>query len=126
MMILAKKYSYFFTYLVNTFFAHRDLEFNYELTNISWYNESEYITNSYKLAQSGYSFLLPSMAMGLTQKELVDVKDLENDLLKLRDKLIPLQSTYTQSSDSEGGAPEKSIEEKDERTLENEESLDNQ
>jgi hypothetical protein len=62
---------------------------------INYYNESQYITDSFKLAQSGYSFILPAIALGITQRDLVNLKDLENDVLDLHDKLLPLQSAYT-------------------------------
>ena len=83
--------------------------------------------STFKLANTGYSFLLPALAMGLSQKDLGNVKDLENDVLKLSDKLKPLSSSYTQSSsDNKVGAPEKSPEEKAPKTIQNEESLDRQ
>ena len=49
------------------------------------------------------------------------------DVARLFIKLKPLNSAYTQSANSnEPGAPEKSAEEKSPKTLQNEESLDNQ
>ena len=45
-------------------------------------NEKEFIDNSYKLANSGYSFLLPALALGISQSNLSNIKDLENDLLE--------------------------------------------
>ena len=73
--------------------------------------------------------------MGLSQKELGDLKDLENQVLDLRNKLIPLQSSYTESNnsgDTNGDgqsqvcAPKKSDIELSPKTLQNEESLDRQ
>jgi hypothetical protein len=49
--------------------------------------------------------LLPAIALGINQRDLSNLKDLENDVLKLREKLIPLMSSYTQSG--EVGAPAK-------------------
>jgi len=56
--------------------------------------------------------------MDLSQKDLSDIKDLENDVLGLGEKLRPLASAYTQSaeSSSEGGRPVKEQEEKAEQT----------
>ena len=62
--------------------------------------------------------------MGISQGELINVKDLENDVLKLSDKLIPLSTSYTQSGNSPG-RPALSPEEKSEKTVANEISLDN-
>ena len=92
---------------------------------ITTLNVSDYIKDALKLAQSGYSFLLPAVAIGLSQKDLMNVKKLENDVLKLSDLLIPLASSYTQDT-GEVGRPKLSTEEKSPKTLQNEESLNNQ
>ena len=81
-----------------------------------------------KLAQSGYSFLLPAIASGINQRELTSLKSLENDVLKLGDILTPLSSSFTQSSSSGEGAgrPEKKLEEKSQKTIQNEDAINNQ
>jgi hypothetical protein len=100
---------------------------------------------TFKLVGSGYSALLPALALNMTQRDLVSIKDLENDVLKLGDRLKPLQTSYTQSakgSDEEGGdgedPKEKAVEtdideggrpklkedKKSDKTIENEKSLD--
>jgi hypothetical protein len=60
--------------------------------------------------------LIPSLALGITQKDLVNLKDLENKSLKLLEKLIPLSSAYTQGS-GEVGRPALSNEEKSDKTI---------
>lgn len=124
MMILGNKYSRFLTYIINQLFSNVNISFSYKILPISYYNESDYITDTFKLAQSGYSFILPALATGINQKELVNLKTLENEVLDLDNVLIPLQSAYTQSS--KGGAPEKPLEERSEKTIQNEEAIDNQ
>ena len=65
----------------------------------------------------------------LSQRDLGNIKDLENDLLGLREKLLPLSSSYTQSASGasgEPGAPEKEDTQKSPKTIQNEESLDKQ
>lgn len=126
MMVLGNKYSTFITNLVNKLYSNTNINFKYSLLPITYYNESTYITDSFKLAQSGYSFLMPALALGLSQRDLGNIKDLENTLLNLGDKLKPLNSAYTQSGNGEVGAPEKPIEEKSPKTIQNEESLDRQ
>ena len=125
MMHLANKYSMFLSNLLNLVFGNTNINFKYEFLPITYYNESTFITDSFKLAQSGYSFILPALALGVTQRDLGNLKDLENDVMKLGEKLKPLQSAYTQSANSVG-APEKSSDEKSEKTIANEVSLDNQ
>ena len=124
MMILANKYSRFLTFIINFLFANANINFKYEILPVSWYNVSDYIKDTLKLAQSGYSFLLPAVAIGISQRDLINLKNLENDTLKLQDILIPLESSYTQSG--EVGRPPLSTEEKSPKTLQNEESLNNQ
>ena len=58
-------------------------------------NEAKYIDTSFKLSSSGYSLLVPALAQGFSQKDLVNLKDLENDVLKLSDKLIPPANSFT-------------------------------
>ena len=127
MMILANKYSHFVTYIINYLFSNANINFKYMILPVSWYNVTQYITDTLKLAQSGYSFMLPCIAAGLSQKDLVNVKKLENDVLQLDKILIPLSSSYTQSSGTgQVGRPPLPPEEKSPKTIQNEESLDNQ
>ncbi len=124
MMILGTKYSRFISYIINTLFANSNITFTYSILPITYYNQSDYIKDTFKLAQSGYSFILPALGSGLSQKELSNVKELENDLLKLHEKLLPLSSAYTSTGDV--GRPPLDTEEKALKTIQNEESLDHQ
>jgi len=119
MMILAHKYSRFLTFIINFLFSNTNVSFKYEILPVSWYNVSEYIKDTLKLAQSGYSFLLPAIAAGVSQRDLINLKNLENDALKLEEILIPLASSYTQSGNGEGevGRPSLPVEEKSPKTL---------
>ena len=127
MMILGNKYSRFITYILNDLFANQNISFTYEILPISYYNQKEFIDTTLKMAQNGYSFLLPSIASGVSQYSLVNVKELENDVLELHDKLLPLKSSYTQSdSDNPVGAPKKPDEEKALKTIQNENAIDSQ
>ena len=124
MMILGNKYSRFLTNIIDDACANSNISFKYTILPIKNYYNDEYVDNSFKLAQSGYSFLLPAIALGINQRDLSNLKDLENDVLKLREKLIPLMSSYTQSG--EVGAPAKKEDEKSDKTIANEESADRQ
>lgn len=129
MMYLGNKYSLFISNLLNKEFANSNISFRYEILPISYYNSDKYVDTSLKMANSGYSFILPTLALGFSQSDLSNLKDLENDVLKLGEKLIPLTTSYTQSSEvnsKESGAPKKEEQEKADQTIKNEESLDNQ
>lgn len=149
MMYLANKLSNFMTNLLNAQFGNGNVSFKYLILPITWHNQQSYVDNSFKLSSSGYSFLMPAMAMGLSQRDLGSLKDLENELMKLDEKLIPLASSYTQSGskDSEekdaqddksektdkenplnpqdqGGRPKLKESQKSEKTIKNETSKD--
>ena len=129
MMILANKYSNFITNIINKQFQNANIHFKYQILPITFYNYSKYLEDSLKLGTNGYSFIIPALALGITQTDLSDIKDLENDLLKLSEKLIPLDSSYTQSGNSNGnkpGAPALDPTEKSDKTIKNEESLQRQ
>lgn len=125
MMTMGRRFSNFISFIINYIFSNSNITFKYNILPITWYNTSQYITDALKLAQSGYSYLLPALAMDLNQKDLINIKMLENDTLKLEKLLIPLSSSYTQSSNPVGRPP-KAVEEKSPKTLQNEESLNKQ
>ena len=125
MMHLANKFAKFITNVVNDNFANSNISFKYTILPVTYQNESKYIDANYKLANSGYSLVVPALAQGLSQKDLVNLKDLENDVLKLTEKLIPPKTSFTSTGeDSEGGRPEKDADEKKDQTIKNEESIE--
>ena len=126
MMYLANKFSNFITNLINQKFANSNINFKYTILPISYQNEAKYVDSAYKLAGSGYSLIVPAIAQGFTQKDLINLKDLENDALKLVDKLIPPRTSFNSGSAGEevGGRPTKEVDEKKEQTLRNEESIE--
>lgn len=127
MMYLANKFSLFVTRIVNSQFANSNIDFKYQILPISLHNYASYLDESFKLTGSGYSAIIPALAQGISQRDLVNIKELENDVLKLDKKLIPLSSSYTQSgtaAESTGGRPEVEQSKKAEQTLANEKSAD--
>lgn len=123
MMHLGHKFEIFVTNTINSLFSNTNINFKYMILPITHYNDDNFMESSFKLASSGYSLLLPAISLGISQRDLSNLKILENDVLKLREKLIPLDTSYTQSSNNVG-APEKSPQEKSEKTIQNEGSLD--
>ena len=122
MMILAQKLENFITSIVNERYGNSNIAFTYKILPISYYNQKEYVETSLKLANSGYSFILPALAMDISQRELGNIKDLENNVLKLKEKLLPLSTSYTETGNV--GRPEKDAQDKSAKTIANEESLD--
>lgn len=124
MMTMANKYATFLTGILNKLFGNSNISFKYEILPVGEQNWDDYIKSAKELASLGYSWLVPSIAQGISQRDLSDIKQLENDVLKLPENLIPLQSAYNAIA-GEVGAPKKQEEEKAEQTIKNEKSLDN-
>ena len=98
MMILARKYARLLTNLINGLYQNSNVNFSYIFLPVSEHNTKDYIDQSFKLASSGYSYLIPAIALGFSQKQIIDLKDLENTILSLEKRFVPLQSSYTQSA----------------------------
>lgn len=124
MMVLGEKYATFIGETINRAYGTTQLSFRFLMLPVTLYNEQEYVSDYFKLAQSGYSFLLPAIAQGMSQKDLLNLKDLENDLLDLPSKLQPLRSAYTQSGDEDKGGRPEEPDERTEKTEKNRVSLD--
>lgn len=101
MMVLARKYARFLTNVINSIYQNSNVSFSYIFLPVAEHNTKDYIDETFKLASSGYSYLIPAIALGFSQKEIIDLKDLENKVLKLEKKFVPLQSSYTQSNSTQ-------------------------
>lgn len=120
MMHFANKASALVERIINYTFNTSVATFSYRILPISLFNDDEYAKAALSQAQAGFSFILPAVAMGIPQKDLVNLKFLENELLELGEKLVPLQLSYTQSG-NDRGRPAKKLEDLDERTAQNKE-----
>jgi hypothetical protein len=103
MMLLANKFSSYVTNLLNRKFSNGNVSFKYTILPVTYHNYDKFVDTSFKLVGSGYSFLMPAIALGLSQKDLGNLKDLENNILKLGEKLIPPTTSYTQSASGKDG-----------------------
>ena len=123
MMPIILKFQKFFTNVINKVFSNSSISFSYQILPVTWYNESDFVANAFKMASSGYSFLTPAIAAGTSQRDLLTLKNLENNVLKLRDALIPLSTSYTESS-GEQGRPSIADDKKQDSTIKKEISID--
>jgi hypothetical protein len=122
MMYMANKFSRWVTSIINGLYANTQIDFKYQIYPITEHNKNDFTDEAFKLASSGFSFLMPALGMGVSQRDLVNLKSLEIDMLGLDEKLMPLQSSYTQSGeDNKGGAPKKDDLDKTASTVETEE-----
>lgn len=131
MLILMEKIANWVEYLIMNKFGDNQISFRVAALPISHYNESAMRQDALSLAQSGYSFLVPMMTFDLEQSDLVDLKNLEINALKLNQIMIPLASSFTTSSGDPALADpkhdpkrvnEKPDDQKSEKTMENLES----
>lgn len=112
MMVLGHKFENFINALVNRKFSNNNVRFRYMILPITYYNTEKFITATMKMASSGYSFIIPALAMGMSQKEFVTMKQFEINVLNLKEIMVPLSNAYSEPSENkgatdEGGAPEK-------------------
>ena len=115
------------------------LEYNVTILPTTIYNYKD-LSKMYKeQTQIGFSKLLPQVALGMTQSEIIATACFENGMLLLNDLFVPPQMSSTMSSgnkattnngnktsekdgaqsDSQGGRPEKPDDEKSEKTIRN-------
>lgn len=124
---LIEKIEHFITHLINSLYANSNVDFTYTILPVTYYNQSKYVDLTFKLAMSGYSFLVPAVASGIKQSSLKGLKTLENDILELGKDLQPLASAYTNSGTEAGpGAPKKDDSETSDKTAQNKISLEKQ
>ena len=124
MMELTKQYNLFITDMINSLFANANIDFKYVILPVSWYNESAYISDAYKMVNTGYSMLIPAVAQGLTQSDFHNLKTLENDLLEITEQLIPPRSSATGGGqEGDPGRPELPPEQRTEKTNKNREAI---
>lgn len=125
MMTLGNKLANFVTTIINRIYANGSINFKYTILPITEFNKKDFTDQSFKMASSGYSFLMPAIAQGLSQKDFIGVKALENDLLNLKEIMEPLQSGFTSNgteNKEEAGRPELDPEQKTTKTIQNIES----
>lgn len=99
--------------------------FKISFPHISIFNAERKQSMYQEMATNGYSKLLPAIAAGVSQTEFLSLNKYEEEILGIRDKLIPVQSSNTMSSgdgDSDVGAPAKDEDELAEKTIQNKES----
>lgn len=117
--------------------------FRFHMLETTQYNYKE-ISKMYKeQTQLGFSKLLPQIALGHSQSFILNSITFENEFLNLSEIMIPPMSSNTLSSsdlldkksktstnktqtsteDSKGGRPEKSDDQKSEKTIQNRESM---
>lgn len=98
--------------LINERFARKDVKFDFQIVPTTRFNQQDMQTAYFRGAQYGYSKMFAGVAMGIKQMEQISLMDFENDFLKMSEKMIPLQSSYTTSGNVVAGEEKSSSSQK--------------
>lgn len=138
------QYEAWLRFNINEKFARRGVNFDFDILPTTVFNRADLQQTYFRGAQYGYSKMAAGVAMGIKQLDQLSLMNFENDMLKMSEKMVPLQSSYTTSGnvianeeknknsgekgntqvqvkniDNEGGRPELPDEQKSEKTQAN-------
>lgn len=141
MRSIPQQFEYLFNRLINVILKPKKYSYKFKILDTTIYNYKE-MAKLYKEQTSiGYSKMLPQIALGHSQSEILGAAIFENDVLDLTTIMIPPLSSNTMSGSdmmnkdknktssskeeekSKGGRPEKPDNEKSDKTLANKESM---
>lgn len=131
---LVKQFETFFDKLVaqKNAQARKSYHFRFYMLGTTQYNYKDLAKLYKEQTNSGFSKVLPQIALGHSQSSIINTAYFENDVLQLSKIMIPplMSSTLnaedvlgTAGEESQGGRPEKEESEKSDKTLQNLESL---
>lgn len=106
-------------------FDDNTVSFDVQFLAVSYYNQKEMSELYLKQAQSGYSKILPALAVGVKQHQITALTHFENEMLDIVPNMIPLQTSYTQPGGDQGennGRPKKTARVRQQKTDDNLES----
>ena len=104
---LAYSYAQYLELWVKRFISYRtsSVDFNFEILDVHIFNKDAAVDRELKLAQSGVPNKMKLAASsGMSPVEVISNQQWENEYLQIHMNWIPLQTSYTLSSDS--GRPE--------------------
>lgn len=132
MRYLILQFNTFFDKLVQARNRTRKKEYNFRfhMLHTTQYNYKELAKLYKEQTNSGFSHILPQVALGHSQSSIINTAYFENNILHLSEIMIPplMSSTLTaddilgRSDENKGGRPEKEEGEKSDKTIQNLES----
>lgn len=90
-------YANWIRFQINKRFATANCRFDFTILPTTVFNQKEIQAQYFQAAQYGYSKMYAGVAVGIKQVNQLSLMDFENDFLKMSEKMIPLQSSYTTS-----------------------------
>ena len=97
------QYDTWIKFLINSRFSRTGLTFDFEILPTTKFNIKDYMQYYLQAAQFGYPRMRVGAVLGMKQRSLVSAIDFENEFLNLDEKMIPLMSSYTQTSNENSG-----------------------
>lgn len=127
-------YSNWLSFHVNRLFGNDKIEFDVQFLPTTIHNRKEMMDTYLKGAQFGYSKFYAGVAQGIKQSNLMGIVKFENQYLNMVEKMIPLQSSYTQDGKTDGssganhnsngpGRPQLSDSDKSDKTIANRDAM---
>jgi len=97
MITYLNQYETWIKFHLNDKFARPGLTFDFEILPTTVFNRQDIQQNYFRAAQYGYSKMFAGVALGVKQRDQISLMDFENEFLKMSEKMVPLQSSYTTS-----------------------------
>lgn len=97
MVTYLNQYETWIKFHLNDKFSRPGLTFDFEILPTTVFNRQDIQQNYFRSAQYGYSKMFAGVALGIKQRDQISLMEFENDYLKMSEKMIPLQSSYTTS-----------------------------
>ena len=95
MISFLNAYETWIKFHLNEKFSRNGLSYDFEFLPTTVFNRQDIQQNYFRAAQYGYSKMFAGVAMGIKQRDQISLMEFENDFLKMSEKMIPLQSSYT-------------------------------
>ena len=114
-------FSAWINYQINLKFSKSNLKFSFNILPTTIHNREKLQKQYFSGAQYGYSKIFAGVALGIKQSEMINLLNFENDILSLSEKMVPLQSSFT-STTNQSGRPQLDLDDKSEKTQKNLES----
>ena len=97
MISLANIFANWIRFQINYKFTRANLTFDFTILPTTIFNQEKIQKQYFQGAQYGYSKMYAGVALGIKQTNQLSLMTFENDYLKMHEKMIPLQSSYTTS-----------------------------
>lgn len=97
MLSITNIYANWLKFQINHRFATTNCKFDFTILPTTVFNQEKIQSQYFQGAQYGYSKMYAGVALGIKQANQLSLMSFENDFLKMSEKMIPLQSSYTTS-----------------------------